>query len=315
MADAPQTPNNYSGVIDGNWGTRFPGIIVDGKWQPNNADGTPGWTDSITRMPIGTVGRFALPPRTPAHLGTWTPPQGAQDSMTEQITNPVSGYAQGPAAERGYSAQLGRFQFSNTAPVPATAPVGWGRYPGSPGGAPTAPWVPKAYIPQLPQQGVQPPPTPTFGGTTTPPPAATKPPPTVDGTPGGAPISEGTPFPGWGANWQTPANLGANPTPLTSGMNVNTLSNTQLGQMGTPEAYAILRQRLGSDTLANQFVNATGGASGGSAFDPAAGMNAGRATGAIQPPQWAWDTYAKQGLGSVVGGKWVWSDAMLNKRD
>jgi hypothetical protein len=96
-------------------------------------------------------------------------------------------------------------------------------------------------------------------------------------------------------------------------MNINTLSNTQLGQMGTPQTYAILRQRLGSDTAANQFANAGGGQSGGAAFDPAASMNAQRATGAITPPQWAWNTYQQQGLGKVVNGQWQWSDAMIGK--
>jgi hypothetical protein len=68
---------------------------------------------------------------------SWKPPQWLQDSMAQQYSNPVSGYS--PNAN--YGSTLGRFQFSSTAPVPKTAPVGWGRYPGVDGSPPSAPWL------------------------------------------------------------------------------------------------------------------------------------------------------------------------------
>jgi hypothetical protein len=67
----------------------------------------------------------------------WKPPQPIQNQLAELYTNPVSGYS----PQANYGARFGRFQFSGTAPVPQTAPVGWGRYPGVDGSPPSASWL------------------------------------------------------------------------------------------------------------------------------------------------------------------------------
>jgi hypothetical protein len=71
----------------------------------------------------------------------WVTP-GWQRSANEFFSTPTSGYGAYMApGGADYGAQLGRWSFSSSAPVPPTAPRGWGRYPGTPGGVPTAPWV------------------------------------------------------------------------------------------------------------------------------------------------------------------------------
>jgi hypothetical protein len=72
----------------------------------------------------------------------WRPPIPIQNQLAELYTNPVSGYS--PNANYGNQygqTGFGRFMFSGTAPVPKTAPYGWGRYPGVDGSPPSASWL------------------------------------------------------------------------------------------------------------------------------------------------------------------------------
>lgn len=87
----------------------------------------------------------------------WVTP-GLQRSMNQFFSTPTSGYGDYMApGGADYGAQLGRWQFSHTAPVPKTAPQGWGRYPGVGGGLPPAPWVTNPGAPALPtNSGVAP---------------------------------------------------------------------------------------------------------------------------------------------------------------
>ena len=186
---------------------------VAAYWANKAAQDAAAQATSAKRVP------WTLP--LPNGGGNWNPSQALRDSFAALETNPVSGYSQHGI---GYGAPLGRFQFSNTAPVPASAPVGWGRYPGTPGGAPTASWVRSPFIPSLPGGG-------GGGGGTTPPVTVTPPAnnggtvipslnktgwPTVDGTQFGAPISNPAPWAGYQNNWAPPAGYTA-PAVNTSG--------------------------------------------------------------------------------------------------
>lgn len=143
MADTPATPEigpgggpvstaNPYGIQDAFWGTRF-----------YNAENPSNPIDSVTRLPIGTLGRFSMMERPPAWQGQYQPSPALAAQMAELKTNPTSGYS--PNAD--YGAQLSRWQFSNSAPIPRTAPVGWGRYPGTGGAPPQASWVTNPYTP------------------------------------------------------------------------------------------------------------------------------------------------------------------------
>ena len=162
MADTPEigpgggpvAQGNKYGITDAFWGVRFPQGTFDanGVWSPiPGQENNP--VDAVTRLPIGTLGRFSMMERPPAWQGQYKPSDALANQLAELQSNPVSGYS--PNAD--YGATLGRFQFSNTAPLPATAPAGWGRYPGTGappqqgggGGGVPAPAVtpPQQYIP------------------------------------------------------------------------------------------------------------------------------------------------------------------------
>lgn len=56
---------NSLGIVDAQWGVRVP-----------DEYGLP--VDMVTRMPVGTVNRYAMPPRTDAYNGTWQAPAWTQ---------------------------------------------------------------------------------------------------------------------------------------------------------------------------------------------------------------------------------------------
>jgi hypothetical protein len=152
-------PAHYSG---GEGGYEIPGYWGD-------ANGNPVQPGQISTPSIPTV-PFKPNAPTPAMQGLFKPSAPMQASFARQLVDPVSGYANAP----NYGAELARWQFSNTAPVPSTAPRGWGRSPGTGGAPPQAPWVSNPFTPG-PQNtpGFNPrftPTTPGAGGT--PPPTA-----------------------------------------------------------------------------------------------------------------------------------------------
>jgi hypothetical protein len=158
-------------------------VWVDGQtWGDDGAQQSPGfwqqnpWAGMTTQAPPAqnTVGGPNA-----AIAANWQMSQPLQNQFAELLTNPVSGYS----PQANYGARLGRFQFSGTAPVPQTAPKGWGRYPGVDGSPPSAPWLAGQTMPPpkwgntggVPTQPVTPPGNYVggggTGGTTTPPPS------------------------------------------------------------------------------------------------------------------------------------------------
>lgn len=109
---------------------------VSGFWGTSNVHGPEGaydhYINSITQMPYGTVGRFALGQRPDAYMGLATSP-----IIQQQLANIDT------QSKVGYGGGLGRWQFGSTGNAPATAPLGWGRNPGS--GAAAAAWQPTQY--------------------------------------------------------------------------------------------------------------------------------------------------------------------------
>ena len=134
--------------------------------------------------------------------------------MNQFFSTPTSGYGDYMApGGANYGAQLGRWQFSLTAPVPQTAPQGWGRYPGVGGGLPPAPWVTNPGAPALPtNSGVAPKAYQLGTNYTLPTQGNGQPPVTV--TPPSQPAQGGTP----------PSTEGWMPGPATSQVPSNTLS-------------------------------------------------------------------------------------------
>ena len=110
-----------------------------GYWAPNPYA-------TLNTQPAPAANTVAGPNSAATINANWQMSQPLQNQFAELLTNPVSGYS--PVAN--YGAQLGRFQFSHTAPVPATAPVGWGRYPGTGGSPPPPKWLTNPTTPPLP---------------------------------------------------------------------------------------------------------------------------------------------------------------------
>lgn len=120
-----ENANNPYSNITGFWGTS---LIHGPEGQADH------YINSITQMPYGTVGRFALGQRPDAYMGL------ARSPIIEQQLANIDTQSQ-----RGYGGLLGRWQFGSTGNVPATAPVGWGRNPGTVPGAAAAAWMPTQY--------------------------------------------------------------------------------------------------------------------------------------------------------------------------
>jgi hypothetical protein len=193
---------------------------TDGYWQapsdPNAAANYEKGADAIS---------WKLPPAPGASYfepGTgnpWVTP-GLQRSMNQFFSSPTSGYGDYMApGGQDYGAQLARWQFSNSAPVPKTAPVGWGRYPGVGGAPPQASWVQNPPITSAPPSGGGARPPPKFG-TNYGLPTSNVPPPA---TGGGSPYET----PGYGAGTKPPSAEGWMPGPATSQVPANTLSGFQ----------------------------------------------------------------------------------------
>jgi hypothetical protein len=155
--------------------------------------------------------------------------------MNEFFSTPTSGYGAYMApGGANYGAELGRWQFSNSAPVPQTAPRGWGRYPGQGGGLPSAGWVTN------PTSGGVPPQTPNpyqlklnpmtnnngGGGGGVPPAPVTPPNQNGGGTPYQPPGGGAYP-PGFTPGTTPPSTQGWMPGPATQQVSANTLSGFQ----------------------------------------------------------------------------------------
>lgn len=120
--------NNPYNNVTGYWGTSL---------EPNGTFGN-GYLNSITQVGYGVPGRFALGQRPDSYLGlTQTP------IIDQQRANIATKTAV------GYGGPLGRYQFGSTGTAPQNAPLGWGRAPGTPGGAPAAAWQPQNYAPGM----------------------------------------------------------------------------------------------------------------------------------------------------------------------
>lgn len=118
------------------------GDITPGYWVDANGNPVlPGQT-SAPSIPTASF-KPATANLSPAMQGKFVPSAALQASFARQVADPASGYGWPP----GYGAQLGRWQVSNTAPVPQTAPQGWGRYPGTGGAPPQAGWVTNPFTP------------------------------------------------------------------------------------------------------------------------------------------------------------------------
>lgn len=124
--------------------------ISDGSSGSGGTDGGGYWMQNpyatLNTQPAPATNTVAGPNSAATINANWQMSQPLQNQFAELLTNPVSGYS--PVAN--YGAQLGRFQFSHTAPVPATAPVGWGRYPGTGGSPPPPKWLTNPTTPPLP---------------------------------------------------------------------------------------------------------------------------------------------------------------------
>jgi hypothetical protein len=162
----------------------------------------------------------------------WVTP-GLQRSMNEFFSTPTSGYGAYMApGGANYGAELGRWQFSNSAPVPQTAPRGWGRYPGQGGGLPSASWVTNPTSGGVPPQTPNPyqlklnPMTNNGGGGGGVPPAPVTPPqqpPTGGGSPYQPPGGGAYP-PGFTPGTTPPSTQGWMPGPATQQVSQNSLS-------------------------------------------------------------------------------------------
>jgi hypothetical protein len=207
----PTTPSPGAGYT---WITTSSGDnpTEDGYWQapsdPNAAANyEAGKAASTWKLPMAPGASYF-------EAGTgnpWVTP-GLQRSMNEFFSTPTSGYGAYMApGGANYGSELGRWQFSNSAPVPQTAPRGWGRYPGQGGGLPSAAWVTN----------------PTSGGVPaqTPNPYQLKLNPMTNnsGGGGGVPPLPVTP-PVQNGNVGTPSTEGWMPGPATSQVSPNTLS-------------------------------------------------------------------------------------------
>ena len=136
---ASQAPGpGYVWIPDGSSGSD-PSSGGGGYWAPNPYAPLNEQAAPAANMVGGANSAEAI-------NANWQMSQPLQNQFAELLTNPVSGYS--PVAN--YGAQLGRFQFSHTAPVPATAPVGWGRYPGTGGAPPPPKWLTNPTTPTLP---------------------------------------------------------------------------------------------------------------------------------------------------------------------
>lgn len=176
----------------------------------------------------------------------WVTP-GLQRSMNEFFSTPTSGYGAYMAPHGAdYGAQLPRWQFSNSAPVPQTAPVGWGRYPGV-GGAPAqAPWVtnPNTFTPPKSAPAGAPPPY-QLGSNYSLPTAPGTPPQTGGGSPY-TPSATGTPSTeGW---MPGPATAQVSPSSL-SGF---TFANAKPGSV--QDNFNKLQARYGADDAINYLI-------------------------------------------------------------
>jgi hypothetical protein len=156
----PTTPSPGEGYtwVDGSFYGGEGGYQLPGQWVQTGA------------APAATPATNTVGGPNAAINANWRPPQPIQNQLAELYANPVSGYS--PNAN--YGAGFGRFQFSASAPVPKTAPLGWGRYPGVDGAPPSAPWLTGQTMPP-----------PRWGNTNLPPVIATPPPNVVGNTPGG----------------------------------------------------------------------------------------------------------------------------------
>jgi hypothetical protein len=129
----PTTPSPGEGYtwVPGQWQGGEGGSMGEGFWAPPNGV-----------APVTTPAQNTVGGPNAAINANWRPPQPIQNQLNELLTNPVSGYS--PNANYGNQygqTGFGRFMFSGTAPVPQTAPYGWGRYPGVDGSPPSASWL------------------------------------------------------------------------------------------------------------------------------------------------------------------------------
>ena len=138
----PTTPSPGAGYVwvPGSAGGEDPSHATEGYWM------APGDPNTQNNYNAGAAITGWTLPKSPGasyfQAGTgnpWVTP-GLQRSMEQFFRTPTSGYGDYYGVQ-DYGAQLPRWQFSNSAPVPATAPVGWGRYPGVGGSPGPAPWV------------------------------------------------------------------------------------------------------------------------------------------------------------------------------
>lgn len=116
--------NNPNGNVSGFWGT----------FHEPNANSFGQYINSISQQPVGKVGSFSLGQRPDAYMGLAQSP-----IIQQQLQNIATKSAQ------GYGGSLGRWQFGSTGNAPQTAPVGWGRNPGTPGAGQVAPWQATQY--------------------------------------------------------------------------------------------------------------------------------------------------------------------------
>jgi hypothetical protein len=114
--------------------TWIPGGNTEGGTEAGYWAQIPGYVAPVTPAP-NTVGGSTGP--NAAINAAWKPTASTTNQLAELLTNPASGYA----TLNNYGGRMGRFQFSNTAPVPQDAPVGWGRYPGVDGSPPPPSWL------------------------------------------------------------------------------------------------------------------------------------------------------------------------------
>lgn len=140
MANPTNSPGPGYVWVPGSAGGEDPSHATEGYWM---APGDPNTQNNYNAG--AAITGWTLPKAPGASYfqeGTgnpWVTP-GLQRSMEQFFRTPTSGYGDYYGVQ-DYGAQLPRWQFSHSAPVPATAPVGWGRYPGVGGSPGPAPWV------------------------------------------------------------------------------------------------------------------------------------------------------------------------------
>lgn len=118
-------------------GTNNPNKNTSGFWGTFHApnDKSNGqYINSISQQPVGNVGTFYLGQRPDAYMGLARSP-----IIEQQLANIDT------QSKNGYPGSLGRWQFGSSGNAPATAPVGWGRNPGTVPGAAAAAWMPTQY--------------------------------------------------------------------------------------------------------------------------------------------------------------------------